>query len=241
MRIAKTGSHLSIHDRDLRALQEEVIRCRSCPRLVEWRERVARERVPRFRHEPYWGRPVPGFGDPAAALIVIGLAPAAHGGNRTGRMFTGDRSGDWLYRELHACGFANQPTSRDREDGLELKDCWVTAAVRCAPPANKPLAAELAHCSGFLRREITLLDNAAVFVALGRIAFVAFMKAWQQMRGPLRRPIQDFGHDREFELSSRQWLISSYHPSQHNTLTGRLTRTMFHRVFHRARRLLNTG
>ncbi len=238
MSITKKSSPLNTHNCSLSALQEEVVRCRLCPRLVEWRERVGRERVRRFRHEPYWGRPIPAFGDPTAALVVIGLAPAAHGGNRTGRMFTGDRSGDWLFEALYACGFANQPISRDRKDGLELRDCWITAAVRCVPPANKPLSAELACCSRFLHQEIAMLDRAIVFVALGRIAFGAFLKAWKQTRGSLPVPMPGFGHANQYELAPQRWLISSYHPSQQNTLTRRLTRAMLHRVFLRARKLI---
>ena len=226
---------------ELRILQEEIVQCRLCPRLVEWRERVACEKVRRFRREMYWGRPIPAFGDPEAPLVLIGLAPAAHGGNRTGRMFTGDRSGDWLYEALHSFGFANQPTSRHRDDGLVLTDCWVTAAVRCAPPANKPQPQELANCGRYLRNEIGLLHRAVVFVALGRIAFGAFLKAWVGSGRTLSAPLPHFGHGRQFPLPGGTWLISSYHPSQQNTLTGRLTRPMFHSVFAAARRLLETA
>ncbi|NWG14051.1 MAG: uracil-DNA glycosylase [Acidobacteria bacterium] len=232
------GNPFKDPDIRLSELQNEVVCCRLCPRLVEWRERIAREKVRRFRHDTYWGRPVPAFGDPAAALVVIGLAPAAHGGNRTGRMFTGDGSGDWLFEALHACGFANQPTSRCRGDGLELKDCWVTAAVRCAPPANRPLPTELSLCSRFLSQELSLLAGATVFVALGRIAFSALLKAWPRAHSGLPCATPDFGHNRLFELAPHEWLISSYHPSQQNTLTGRLTRTMFHEVFRKARVLI---
>jgi len=224
----------------LQTLQNTIVRCRLCPRLVEWRERVACEKVRRFRAQTYWGRPIPAFGDPEASLVLIGLAPAAHGGNRTGRMFTGDRSGDWLYEALYSFGFANQKTSRERNDGLLLSGCWITAAVRCAPPANRPLPGELAACSRYLRTEISLLPKAVVFVALGRIAFTAFLKAWA---GTSRTPPgfeSAFGHDRQFCLPDDRWLISSYHPSQQNTLTGRLTRPMFHRVFRRARGLLGS-
>jgi len=218
-------------------LQETVISCRLCPRLVDWRERVARERVRRFRAEEYWGRPLPAFGDPGASLIIVGLAPAAHGGNRTGRMFTGDRSGDWLYEALHRFGFANQPASSNREDGLQLHDCLITAAVRCAPPLNKPSPDEMETCRSYLRQELELLQKKRVVVALGQIAFRAFLKAWQENNGDSLNRFQ-FRHGGEWRLPDDLVLVSSYHPSQQNTQTGRLTRPMFHSIFQRARQLV---
>jgi uracil-DNA glycosylase family 4 len=219
-------------------LQQEIIQCRLCPRLVEWRERVAREKVRRFQTQQYWGRPLPAFGDSTAALVIIGLAPAAHGGNRTGRMFTGDRSGDWLYEALHRFGFANQPFSTDRNDGLELDGCLITAAVRCAPPNNKPLPSELENCRRYLRQELQLLHGKRVVVVLGRIALEAFLKARRETGAsfPVERIV--FRHGGEWKLSNGLTLICSYHPSQQNTQTGRLTRRMFYHVFRRARAIL---
>ena len=214
------------------------MRCRMCPRLVAWREEVARTKVRRYRDEEYWGRPIPGFGDPEARLVLVGLAPAAHGGNRTGRIFTGDRSGDWLYGALYAFGFANQPTSRHREDGLALKDAYVTAAVRCAPPANKPTRDEMDACRPYLVRELVLLGCARVVVALGKIAFDAYLQARREMGLEVPRPLPRFGHGKACVLSGGVSLIASFHPSQQNTQTGRLTRAMFHGVFRRARRIL---
>jgi len=210
--------------------------CRLCPRLVEWRENVARERVRRFADQEYWGKPVPSFGDPKARLLVVGLAPAAHGGNRTGRIFTGDRSGDWLFRALHKAGFANQPASESREDGLRLRDCYVTAAVRCAPPQNKPLPAEIANCRPYLLRELELLTRVRLIVALGRLAFDAAMASVGLEKGYKRRP--QFAHAAECELSRGIRLIASFHPSQQNTFTGRLTEPMIDSVFSRAREII---
>jgi uracil-DNA glycosylase len=219
-------------------LQQEIIQCRLCPRLVEWRERIAREKAPRFRTQEYWGRPLPSFGDPDASMIIIGLAPAAHGGNRTGRMFTGDRSGDWLYEALYRFGFATQPSSLHKNDGLALLDCLITAAVRCAPPNNKPLPPELDNCRRYLRHELKLTEKKRVVVVLGQIAFRAFLKAWRETGGS--RPVESiaFRHGAEWKLSSRLTLICSYHPSQQNTQTGRLTRFMLHSIFKRARTIL---
>jgi uracil-DNA glycosylase len=219
-------------------LQQEIIQCRLCPRLVEWRERIAREKAPRFRTQKYWGRPLPSFGDPTASLIIIGLAPAAHGGNRTGRMFTGDRSGDWLYEALYRFGFATQPSSLHKNDGLALLDCLITAAVRCAPPNNKPLPPELDNCRRYLRHELELMEKKRVIVVLGRIALQAFLKARRETGHPGPAEPIVFRHGGEWELSSHLTLISSYHPSQQNTQTGRLTRPMFHSVFERARAVL---
>jgi len=217
-----------------------VVACRRCPRLVAHRERVAQEKVRRYRDDEYWGKPIPGFGDPNARLLIVGLAPAAHGGNRTGRMFTGDRSGDFLYRALHRAGFANQPWSRRRDDGLALYDCYITAAVRCAPPGNKPIPNELAACRPYLVEEIRLLRHVRVIVALGRIAFDAFLKAWVDVGRPLPIPRPAFGHGAMVKLPEGVWLLASYHPSQQNTQTGRLTPAMFQRIFDRACRALET-
>lgn len=223
----------------LNRIQEEVIQCRRCPRLVEWRERVAREKVRRYRDAVYWGRPIPAFGDVDASLVIVGLAPAAHGGNRTGRMFTGDRSGDWLYGTLHHFGFATLPTSRSRDDGQQLRDCLITAAVRCVPPDNKPTPQELDTCRRFLKTELELLRKKRVVIALGQIAFRAFLQAWRETNGPLPKGSMEFKHGGEWKLPGGVTLISSYHPSQQNTLTGRLTRPMFNRIFRRARQILN--
>jgi uracil-DNA glycosylase family 4 len=219
------------------ALQESLVECRRCPRLVAWREQVAREKRAAFRDDVYWGRPVPAFGDPRARILVVGLAPAAHGANRTGRMFTGDRSGEWLYRALHRHGFATQPTSTSRNDGLRLRDVLVTASVRCAPPANKPTPAELETCRPWLEAEMRLLDRVRVIVALGKIGFD---QAWKILAAsdatPARRVA--FGHLIEVPLAGGRTMIGSYHPSQQNTFTGKLTEAMFDRVWERARELV---
>jgi len=219
------------HASTLAALSDRVTRCHACPRLVAWREQVGRDKRAAFRDWDYWARPVPGFGDPAARLVVVGLAPAAHGANRTGRMFTGDRSGDFLYAALHRTGFASQPTSRRRDDGLTLRDCWITAAVRCAPPANTPTAAERDTCAGWLRRELDLLP-ARVLVALGGFAWQALLR----QLGPVR-PRPRFGHGARTRLAGYE-LLGSYHPSQQNTFTGRLTAEMLDDVFATVRELL---
>ena len=224
----------------LRRLTEEIVSCRACPRLVAWREQVGRERRAAFRDEAYWARPVPGFGDPEARLLVVGLAPAAHGGNRTGRIFTGDRSGDWLFGALWRGGYANQPTSVRCDDGLKLKDAYVTAVVRCAPPANKPTGAEREACLPYLERELGVLRRVKVIVVLGQFAY----EAVGRLTG--LRPRPRFGHQVEVELpddddggggASRRHLLCSYHPSQQNTFTGRLTQDMLDAVFARARAL----
>ena len=215
----------------LERVLSEVVACRACPRLVEWRERVAIEKRASFAGEEYWGRPVPGFGDAAARLLVVGLAPAAHGGNRTGRVFTGDRSGDWVFRAMHRTGFANQASSRHRGDGLELRDAYVAAAVRCAPPGNRPTPAERDTCVSYLAREWSLLTEVRVVIALGAFAY-------QVVAGLAGlRPRPRFGHGVEAELSGGRRLICSYHPSQQNTFTGTLTEEMFDAVFRRARAL----
>ena len=221
----------------LEALQEEIINCFRCPRLVEWRERVAREKVRRFAHEEYWGRPVPSLGESSARLLIVGLAPAAHGGNRTGRVFTGDRSGDWLYRALYRAGFANQPTSTHRGDGLKLVDCWITAVIHCAPPDNKPLPEEIQNCRPYLLTELKLLNRVRVIVALGRLAFDAVI-ASVDISKERRKARPKFSHGAEFDLRYDLKLIASFHPSQQNTFTGRLTEPMFDHIFSRARALV---
>jgi uracil-DNA glycosylase family 4 len=212
-------------------LRDEIEGCRLCPRLVEWRERVAVEKRASFADEHYWGKPVPAFGDPAGELMVVGLAPAAHGGNRTGRVFTGDRSADWVFRALHRAGYANQPESVSVDDGLRLDGVYVTAAVRCAPPANKPTTAERDNCLPYLERELALLDRAKVVVALGGFAYNAVARLVGL------RPRPKFGHGVEVELADGRTLICSYHPSQQNTFTGRLTEQMFDSIFSRAREI----
>ena len=215
----------------LERLSAEIVACRACPRLVAWRERVAAEKRASFAAEEYWGRPVPGFGDPDAALLVVGLAPAAHGGNRTGRVFTGDRSGDWVFRALHRGGWANQPTSVHAGDGLRLTGAYVAAVVRCAPPDNKPTTVERDTCIDYLRREMAVLPSVRVVVALGGFAYDAVAR----LAGLRGRP--PFGHGVEAELPDGGHVVCSYHPSQQNTFTRRLTEAMFDDVFRRARAL----
>jgi uracil-DNA glycosylase family 4 len=224
--------------RTLAALRRDVECCTSCPRLVEYRERIAAVKKPAYRHWSYWGRPVSGFGDPEARLLVVGLAPAAHGANRTGRMFTGDSSGDWLYDALHRHGFASQPTSDSRDDGLTLHDCYITAGGRCAPPANRPTQAELDRCQPFLETEIRLLVHTRVVMTLGHVAHRQWLKAsgWWSRFAPRDRP--EFHHGRTHTLPDGPVLLSSYHPSRQNTNTGRLTRAMWYGVFRKARALL---
>ena len=221
---------------ELALLAREVSDCRRCPRLVEWRERVAREKRAAFRDDDYWGRPVPGFGDPGARLLILGLAPAAHGANRTGRMFTGDRSGDFLYAALHRAGFANQPTAVAADDGLELHGCRITAAVRCAPPANKPLPAERANCAHWLERELALLPDVRVVTCLGAFAWDAALTTPAVLGRPAPRPRPRFGHGAEWDAGGRI-LLGCFHPSQQNTFTGKLTAAMLDEVLARAREL----
>ena len=220
----------------LATLEREITTCRACPRLVGWREQVAREKRAAFADETYWGRPIPGFGDPAARIVVLGLAPAAHGANRTGRIFTGDRSGDWLFAALHRAGLASQPTSTARDDGLHLAATWVTAAVRCAPPANRPTPAERDTCLPFTVRELALLPEAAVVVCLGGFAWAAALRLLAALGDPPVRPRPRFGHGAEAH-GGRLPLLGCYHPSQQNTFTGRLTEPMLDAVFARARAL----
>jgi uracil-DNA glycosylase len=217
-------------------INKEIVECRACPRLVEWRERVAREKVARFSQQDYWGRPVPGFGDPLATLIVVGLAPAAHGGNRTGRIFTGDRSGDWLFASMHRTGWASQPTSVARDDGLRLYRAYVAAIVRCAPPANKPTPAERDACMAYHLRELVALTTLKVIVALGSFAWDNSLRAQAAITGERVVPRPKFGHLAECVLGERV-LIGSFHPSQQNTFTGKLTEPMLDAVFDRAREL----
>ena len=219
----------------LDSLAREVIACERCPRLREYCIRVAEIKRRAYRDQVYWGRPVPGFGDPRAHMLVIGLAPAAHGGNRTGRVFTGDRSGDFLFRALYETGFASQPESVSRDDGMRLTGVYIAAAVRCAPPDNKPKPDEYRNCRPYLEREIDLLLNLRVVVALGRIAFDTYLGILRD-RGVIRtRSAFSFGHDREFAIPNSPLLISSYHPSQQNTSTGKLTASMLRDVFAHAR------
>jgi uracil-DNA glycosylase family 4 len=219
--------------RELENLQKVVIQCRKCPRLVAYLKEVSRNRPRRFRDWNYWGKPLPSFGDPNAGVLLIGLAPAANGGNRTGRMFTGDRSGEWLFGALHQFGFANQPNSVRRDDDFALNDCYITATIRCAPPNNKPLPEEIENCRPYFLKELDLLKNVRVLVPLGQIAFTQTLKSLR-LKG-LEIPPLSFGHGKIYSLrtpnSQLRTLITTYHPSQQNTQTGRLTKSMFHRVF----------
>ncbi|MGD2068247.1 MAG: uracil-DNA glycosylase [Gemmatimonadota bacterium] len=232
---------------DFEELQARVVACRRCPRLVAWRERVAREKRAAFTDETYWGRPVPAFGDPAARLLIVGLAPAAHGANRTGRMFTGDRSGDWLFRALHRAGFASRPRAVARGDGLELRDALVTAPVRCAPPANRPTPDERRNCRPYLEREIELARRVRVMVALGGYAWNHLLRILGDRGWSVPKPRPPFGHGQEVALEGAPpdggpgpvTVLGSYHPSQQNTFTGTLTEAMFDAVWARARALLD--
>ncbi len=221
---------------EIARIGRDVASCRRCPRLVRYREAVARQKRRAFAHDDYWGKPLPGFGDPGARVLVVGLAPAAHGGNRTGRMFTGDRSGDFLFAALHRAGFANQAESTARGDGLRLKGCYITAAARCAPPENKPTAREFAACRPFLVREIESLTELRVVVPLGALALRALLAAWGSAGNAVPRPSPRFKHGGEFGLGRLQGVVS-YHPSQRNTQTGLLTPAMIDAIFERARSL----
>lgn len=220
----------------LRILNDAICDCTACPRLVDYRQVIAREKRKQYRDWNYWGRPVPGFGDPEARLYVLGLAPAAHGGNRTGRVFTGDRSGDWLYEALHRYGFSNQASSTHRDDGLTLTDCYIGATVRCAPPGNKPLPDEFERCSRFVQEEVRLLKSHRVVIALGKIAFDHYLKTCRTHGHTISSPALKFGHGVACRLPWGVTLLGSYHPSQQNTFTGKLTRPMFHAVFRKARK-----
>jgi uracil-DNA glycosylase len=220
----------------LAAIEGDVVICRACPRLVAWRERVAREKVARFADQTYWGRPVPGFGDPAATVLILGLAPAAHGGNRTGRIFTGDRSGDFLYASMHRTGFANQATSISRDDGLRLRGAYVAAVNRCAPPGNRPTPDERDRCLPYLGREIDALERVRVIVALGAFAWDGALRALAAL-GHARRPKPRFGHGAEAAVGPVT-LLGCFHPSQQNTFTGKLTPAMMDDVMTRAAALV---
>ena len=223
-------------ERALLLLNAEVTACTKCPRLVEWRQRVAREKRASFADETYWGRPVPSSGDPEARILVVGLAPAAHGGNRTGRIFTGDRSGDWLFASMYRNGLCNQPTSVHRDDGLRMHDVYIAAVVKCAPPANKPTIDERDNCIPYLVREMQLLPNVTVMVALGSFGWDGALRAWELNGHPRPRPKPRFGHLAEADLGGMT-LLGSYHPSQQNTFTGKLTEDMLDAVFARAKQL----
>jgi uracil-DNA glycosylase family 4 len=218
-------------DDSLAKITDEIVHCRKCPRLVAWRELVATEKRAAYKNETYWARPLPGFGDPNARLLVVGLAPAAHGGNRTGRLFTGDRSGDWLFGALFRAGYANQPTSQHVHDGLQLKGAYISAVVRCAPPGNKPTREERDNCLPYLQREMGLLKQVKVIVCLGKFAYDGVAQAM----GLKKRPA--FGHGVEAELPDGRRLLCSFHPSQQNTFTRKLTVPMFDAIFLRARQL----
>jgi len=246
-------------DTELKRLQRRVIQCRKCPRLVAYLKEVSKNRPKRFREWEYWGKPLPSFGDPNAQVLIIGLAPAANGGNRTGRMFTGDRSGEWLFRALYEFGFANQPNSIRRDDGFGLSDCYITATIRCAPPDNKPLPKEIENCRPYFLKEFDLLKNVKVFVPLGQIAFSQTLKSLK-LKGYDVPPLS-FGHGKVYSISKKKefpttvvnglkpfttesqtiTLITTYHPSQQNTQTGKLTKPMFHRIFKMVRNRLEDG
>jgi len=219
-------------------LETRITKCRDCPRLVEWREKVAREKRAAFADQDYWGRPLPGFGDRKAWLLLVGLAPAAHGANRTGRMFTGDRSGDFLYAALHRAGFASQPEATDRNDGLELRGSYITAVVRCAPPANKPMTEERDRCRGFFEEEFDLLTGVKVVLALGGYAFGQVLRVLKDRDHPVPSPLPKFAHGQAVKLGPNSpTVIASYHPSQQNTFTGRLTPDMLDVVLRRSCKL----
>jgi uracil-DNA glycosylase family 4 len=229
---------MTVRETSLRQLEHEIIHCFRCPRLVAWRESAAQNPPRRYAGEEYWARPVPGFGDPKARLLIVGLAPAAHGGNRTGRVFTGDRSGDWLFRALHRAGFSNQPHSVSRDDGLKLRDCFISATCRCAPPDNKPLPEEIANCREYLLREMQLLSRVRVLLGLGKIGFDAAFLAARELKYTDLKSRPRFGHGVAAQLNEKLWLLGTYHPSQQNTFTGKLTEEMFDAVIARCKELL---
>jgi uracil-DNA glycosylase len=226
-----------ISDDKLGALGQRIVRCRLCPRLVEHRQAAADNPPKRYRGQLYWARPLPGFGDPRARLLVVGLAPAAHGGNRTGRIFTGDRSGEWLFRALYEAGFANKPTSLHPGDGLKLRGAYVAAAVRCAPPSNKPTPLEMERCRPYLLEELRLLRRVRAVVALGKIAWDTYLRARRETGRPVPRPLPSFGHGAVAAMPDGLILLGCFHPSQQNTFTGKLTRPMLDAVFAHAQRL----
>jgi len=223
----------------IKTLNKEIISCKKCPRLVKWRKRIAEEKVARFSQWNYWGKPVTGFGDLNARLIIIGLAPAAHGANRTGRMFTGDRSGEWLYRTLHKYGFASQPISYSKDDSLQLSDCYITAVVRCAPPENKPTTNEIRNCNPFLIREFKLLSNSRVIVTLGKVAFNSTIRIIRKLNLTNKTKFPIFRHGLVIRVNDQMTIIASYHPSQQNTFTGKLTTSMFDSIFAHAAQIIN--
>lgn len=228
--------------KSLNELNKFLIDCRKCPRLVRWREKIAREKIARFKKWNYWGKPVPGFGSEKAELLIVGLAPAAHGGNRTGRMFTGDRSGDWLYRALYKSGFSNQPVSISKDDGLKLNNCYITAIVRCAPPENKPTSKEILNCNIYLKNEIALLKNIKVIITLGGLAFKTTIKTLNELGFKKIDGNIKFSHGNVITFSKDRKnlkLICSYHPSQRNTFTGKLTEEMFDEIFSKAIKFLS--
>jgi len=225
----------------LAALNADIACCRHCPRLVAWRERVAAEKRAAYADNDYWGRPVPGFGDPDAWLLIVGLAPGAHGSNRTGRMFTGDRSGEWLYRTLHRAGLASSVESRARDDDLVLRGTYITAVVRCAPPGNRPEPAEWRNCRPYFERELALLPNVRVIVALGGYAFERVLKILAETGRPIPKPSPRFGHGAEVPAGDRLTVLASYHPSQQNTFTGKLTEAMLDGIWARAKGLGGTS
>lgn len=217
----------------LEQLQRTIIQCRKCPRLVTYLKEISTRKPRRYREREYWSKPLPSFGDPEGRVLIVGLAPAAQGGNRTGRMFTGDRSGEWLFRALYHVGFANQPNSSNREDSFALKECYITATIRCAPPQNRPLPEEIENCRPYFLGELDLLKEVKIIVPLGQIAFVQTLKSLR--RKGLEIPPLSFGHGKIYRLASGQTLMTTYHPSQQNTQTGRLTKVMFHQVFRKIR------
>src|SRR5437773_2387687 len=238
--LRRDGFRCPVPTNRLKRVASEIVACRQCTRLVRYRERVAHTKRAAFLHWVYWGRPVPGFGDPDARVLIVGLAPAAHGGNRTGRAFTGDRSGEFLYRALYRAGFANQPTSVSKDDGLVLRDCYIAAARRCAPPQNKSTRYEFARCQPYLEREVVLLRHLRVVVVLGAVAMQAFLRTWRATGHEVPSPVPKFRHEGTWPLPPIT-LIATYHPSQRNTQTGRLTQSMLDRVFESAQKVRSTG